>query len=154
MSKIKMAYELIPDAPTSFSCGFNQRIMGDTYSQIACSSAWDKYDRLNGWNHADNMVNKGEIYYTHVFPHGDCTGEPFTYGGTFVCNKCGRRDLKKPWWNIKVGKDGDAWCVWGEGFENLQESNNYAFGRTEEIALDNYYKIMSGVPLEEEQVTG
>lgn len=39
---------------------------------------------------------------------------------------------------IKVMKDGNSFCCVGEGFTNLQESNNYAFGDTFENAISNY----------------
>jgi hypothetical protein len=117
--------------------GFNQRIQG-----CAMPVGGNQFDELRGWCKADDMIKAGEIYYTHTFPH-DCRELSFKYGGSDVCNACGNQGLGKPWWNIKVMKDGNAWCVVGEGFENLQESDNYAFGDTKQEALDNYYELMT-----------
>ena len=47
-----------------------------------------------------------------------------------VCNSCGNKDVDKEWWKIKVEKDGNEYCCHGLDFVNLQESNNYAFGKT------------------------
>lgn len=41
---------------------------------------------------------------------------------------------------IKVMKDGCSFCCVGEGFENLQDSDNYAFGDTFEDAISNYQR--------------
>jgi hypothetical protein len=34
-----------------------------------------------------------------------------------------------------IVKDGSAWCCYTNGFVNLQESDNYAFGESPEEAL-------------------
>jgi hypothetical protein len=47
-----------------------------------------------------------------------------------VCNGCGSKDVDKEWWKIKVEKDGNQFCCHGLDFVNLQESDNYAFGKT------------------------
>jgi hypothetical protein len=41
---------------------------------------------------------------------------------------------------VKVIKDGNSFCCVGEGFVNLQESDNYAFGDTFDEAIENYKK--------------
>lgn len=48
-------------------------------------------------------------------------------------------------WRIRVFKDGAAWCCVGEGFKDLQESDNYAFGDTRDEAIAAYGKIMQKV---------
>ena len=116
--------------------GFNQRIQG-----CKAPTGQGQNEEMQGWNKADEMIRKGKIYYTHTFPH-NCRELSFKYGGSDVCNACGKSGLGKPWWNIRVFKDGAAWCVVGEEFTNLQESDCYAFGDTKELALDNYYKLM------------
>tara|TARA_R110000744_G_scaffold345967_4_gene451433 strand:+ start:523 stop:939 length:417 start_codon:yes stop_codon:yes gene_type:complete len=117
--------------------GFNQRIQG-----CPMPTGHGQSDELQGWSKADDMIRNGEIYYTHTFPH-NCRELSFKYGGSDVCNACGRRGLSRSWWNIKVMKDGSAWFVVGEGFLNLQESDNYAFGDTKKEALDSYYQLMN-----------
>lgn len=42
------------------------------------------------------------------------------------------------YFKVTVKKDGDSFCCYGEGFINLQESNNYAFGDTFEDSIFNY----------------
>lgn len=124
--------------------GFNVRVMGGTWDE-ACGYPTAQYAyaaRNQGYNKACEMIETGEIYYRHIFPHEGCNGNSFNYGGTHVCNKCGRRDLAQPWWNIRVFKDGNAYCVVGEDFQNLQGSDNYAFGDTKDEALKNYQELM------------
>jgi hypothetical protein len=48
------------------------------------------------------------------------------------------------WWKIQVEKDGNEFCCHGLDFINLQESSNYAFGKTFEEAISNYEKVMLG----------
>ena len=117
--------------------GFNQRIQG--YSMPTGQGVTEEFQ---GWCKADEMIKAGKIYYTHTFSH-NCTALSFLYGGSHVCNACGNGRLEKPWWDIKLMKDGEAWFCVGEGFINLQESDNYAFGDTKKEALDNYYNLMS-----------
>lgn len=144
-NKLLTAQYVIPNAGVSFGCGFNQRVFGDSYSDTLDS--YDAGPRSAGWQHAEKMIHDGKIYYTHIFPHGwpdgtKCRDLSFSYGGTQVCNTCNRDHLDKNWWKIKVIKDGDAWMVAGEGFINLQESDNYAFGETKEDALQKYQDLM------------
>ena len=44
--------------------------------------------------------------------------------------------------NSKVFQDGNEWCCIGIDFEDLQASDNYAFGETREAAIENYGKLM------------
>ena len=119
--------------------GFNQRIQG-----WAMPTGHGQTEELQGWCKADEMIKDGRIYYTHTFPH-DCDELSFYYGGSHVCNRCGNQGLSQPWWNIKIYKDGDNHCCVGEGFVNLQESDNYAFGLTKDQAIWNYYQLMTAV---------
>jgi hypothetical protein len=89
------------------------------------------------------MISAGKIYFVHPFPHGKCKATGFIYGGTWACNACNSDGFQKPWWNVRVIKDGMAWCVVGEGFEDLQASSNYAFGDTKQQALDAYAELMN-----------
>lgn len=145
-NKFLTASDLLKN-PMSFSGdfigGFNSRLFGDSY-QETCGYPHPSHvvgSRASGWEAANRMINNGKIFYRHIFTH-DCKGVSFNYGGTHVCNTCGRRDINKNWWIIKIVKDGDMFMVMGEGFKNLQESNNYAFGETKEQALMNYQKLM------------
>jgi hypothetical protein len=124
---------------TSFGGGFNQRVFGDSYQDAI--DAWDRGARGNGWLKAEEMIQDGRIYFVHPFPH-NCRGDAFPYGGTWVCNACGQSRLEKPWWRIRVFKDGAAWCCVGEGFYDLQASDNYAFGDTRDEAITAYGQLM------------
>ena len=126
--------------------GFNRRIYGESFAD-AFQHTHEKQDRelYGGWMLADSMIKSGKIFYIHNFhqSHGGCRGHAFLYGGAWVCNSCNQSGVDKPWWAIKVAKDGDQWCCVGEGFENLQESSNYAFGSTREEAIKNYGDVMT-----------
>jgi len=134
-----MAQDFFDDYEPSWGAGFNMRVLGD--APPIASEHWDFAQRHHGWNRADRMAREGKIYAVHVFPH-DCSGHAFQYGGYWVCNTCGRKGVDKDWWQIKCSKDGDAWCCVGPGFENLQESDNYAFGDTYDAAIEAYGKLM------------
>ena len=126
--------------------GFNRRIYGESYADTFRHAQFcDFRDLYSGWVLADNMVRDGKIYSVHNFhnSHGECSGHAFIYGGEWVCNTCGHSNLRRPWWIIKVYRDGDLWCCVGEGFENLQESSNYAFGATREEAIKNYGDVIA-----------
>ena len=132
--------------------GFNRRIHGSTFNEaFKYLNEKQDGDMIRGWYLAEDMIKKGKIYYLHNFhhSHGDCSGHAFQYGGFWVCNTCGQKGVNKDWWIIKVYQDGNAWCCVGEGFENLQASDNIAFGDTREEAIDNYGKLFNVSPDEE-----
>ena len=126
---------------------FNRRVLGETY-QEAFQHAHERQDASAhaGWQLADKMIAEGRLYYIHNFHHShdECSGYAFQYGGSWVCNTCGKANLLREWWKIKVRKDGNAWHCIGVDFENLQESDNYAFGDTREEAIKNYGDLMKG----------
>lgn len=125
----------------SYAGGFNQRVYGDSFKDMVGS--YDIGPRSAGWYKADEMIRDGRIYFVHPFPHSDSPRcHAFPYGGTWVCNGCERSRLDKPWWRIRAFKDGSAWCCVGEGFENLQASDNYAFGDTRDAAIAAYGQLM------------
>lgn len=128
----------------SYAGGFNQRVLGDPLPSTF--NAWDRGVRGQGWEAAEQLVQAGKIYFVHPFPHGSGACGAFPYGGTWVCNSCGNSGLDKPWWRIRVFKDGSAWCCVGEGFEDLQASDNYAFGDTRDEAIEAYGKLMALTP--------
>lgn len=146
-SKLLFAQDVLrPGYETSVGCGFNSRVLGDTY--IKCvDGAWDRGPRGVGWDKAEELIQVGRIYFVHPFPHSDSQRcHAFPFGGTWVCNGCLNSRLDKPWWRIRVFKDGNAWCCVGEGFVDLQESDNYAYGDTRDAAIEAYGTLMSAVP--------
>ena len=144
MEKLKYSDELIKSS-SNVMAGFNQFIFGmgepkrGNYGDI---SQW--YEEQQGYDCAKKMAKEKGIAFTHIFK---CNKDksychPFGYGGGFVCNSCGRNNLDKDWWKIKVVKDGNAFCCHGLDFINLQSSKNYAFGDTFEEAISNYESVM------------
>jgi hypothetical protein len=131
------------NASGRFLSGFNRKIYGETY-QEAFSTQYERtdIDMVSGWNAAEKLIDKGDIYYVHDFHNLECDkGYAFQYGGFWVCNSCGGKGVDRNWWTIKVYKDGDEWCCVGEDFDNLQCSDNYAFGKTRDEAISNYGNI-------------
>ena len=126
--------------------GFNRRIFGETHNEAFGYPCAPDPAGEAGFELADGMILAGKIYYVNRFAHkwGNdiCKGSAFPYGGTWVCNTCNNSNLGKPWWKVKVYKDGDAWCCVGEDFEDLQASSNFAFGDTRDEALKNYETLM------------
>lgn len=147
MSRLEMADSLMRGSGNALG-GFNSRVLGDSPDQ---AYGYPNHpatvgERSSGYWLADGMIKAGKIYYVQHFPHKNCDGHAFTYGGGWVCNKCGQSNIAKSWWKIKVFKDGNAWCCVGEGFEDLQESDNFAFGDTREEAIKNYGELMEAKP--------
>lgn len=142
-NKIVFCQDVFPQAGGDFSGGFNSRVHNISYEE-SCGYPNRSTSRIRGWNEADQMIKTGQLYYQGYFKHLSdgkiCKAKSFSYGG-LNCHTCGKRGVIESWWNIKVMKDGSQWCVIGEGFENLQESDNYAFGATKEEALQNYQNI-------------
>ena len=138
---MKTAQDYFDTGLGTFNAGFNRKIQGFTYNE-AFQYPHEKQDRAlnSGWITAEKMIEEGKLFYVHNFhsTHSDCKVNAFQYGGFWVCNKCGQKDVDKPWWIIKVIQDGDAWCCVGESFINLQESDNFAFGKTREEAIQKY----------------
>ena len=126
--------------------GFNHRVFGDTYQETFAYPQRPNADMHAGWQLADDMIMAGKIYYIHNFhsTHNTigCKGHAFDYGGYWVCNSCGRQGVDEEWWKIKVMPDGDACLCVGIDFENLQESDCYAFGKTRDEAIKNYGDLM------------
>lgn len=125
--------------------GFNRRIFGYTYLEAFKYENEQQNGELHaGWDLADSMIEQGKIYFVHNFHRLECpNGHAFHYGGSWVCNTCNNSGVDRDWWKIKVAKDGNAWCCVGEGFENLQESDNYAFGDTRDEAILAYGYLMT-----------
>ncbi|MCK4522047.1 MAG: hypothetical protein KAU20_05720 [Nanoarchaeota archaeon] len=131
--KLKYAQDLIKTNNPSITCSFNKFILG--------------YDSpepkgMQGYECAKRMAENGEIAFTHKF-RCKCGGYPFLYGGFWVCNRCGRKNVDEDWWKIKVEKDGNEFCCHGLDFVDIMESDNYAFGKTFNEAIDNYGELMA-----------
>lgn len=146
MEKLKTAENYIKSSP-DVMCGFNQFIYGSgepRRSDYGSSSQW--YAEQKGYDYAKKMAKEKGIAFTHIFKCGNSEScHPFSYGGFFVCNSCGNKGVDKEWWKIKVEKDGNAFCCHGLDFQDLQSSNNYAFGYTFEDAISNYEKVMLSI---------
>lgn len=143
---MQTAQEILGQKNVPLFGGFHARITGYEYNDAFYhdSQRFD-HSRVQGWNIADDMIRKGKIFYKHNFhkSHSDCNkGYAFLYGGFWVCNTCRNQDVDEPWWNIKVYADGNAFCCIGEGFEDLQASDNFAFGDTFDEAIKNYGELM------------
>ena len=144
MEKLKYSDELIKSS-SNVMAGFNQFISGmgePKRGDYGDKSQW--YAEQQGYDCAKKMAKEEGIAFTHIFK---CSKDksychPFSYGGGFVCNSCGRNNLNKDWWKIKVEKDGNSFCCHGLDFQDLQSSNNYSFGDTFEEAISNYESVM------------
>lgn len=141
MKELKYAQDLIKTTNTSVASGFNMFIKG--HPPISFSDGYhDAGAIMQGYEYAKKMAEEDGIAFTHPFKCGQSNCHPFKYGGFFVCNICGRKDVDKKWWKIQVEKDGDAYCCHGLDFINIMESDNYAFGDTFEEAIKEYEKAM------------
>lgn len=139
MEKLKYAKDLIKTHSGSVKGGFNMFI--DGHDSPKPNDCYDYYERIQGYDYAKEMAEKGAIAFTHKFKCR-CGGYPFQYGGFWVCNSCGTKHAEEEWWKIKVEKDGNEFCCHGLDFEDLQSSSNYAFGKTFSEAIKNYEGIM------------
>ncbi|MCZ4244964.1 hypothetical protein [Pedobacter punctiformis] len=140
MENLKYAQDYIR-ANSSVMSGFNMFING--HAPITFGDGFnDAYERIQGYEYAEKMARENAIAFTHVFGCKKSGCYPFQYGGFFVCNSCGGKGVDKDWWKIKVEKDGNEYCCHGLDFKNLQESDNYAFGKTFDEAIYNYGELM------------
>ena len=140
---LKFADQVLKYPGGSEASGFNCRIMGHNYQQTLSGLTWGIGRTLAGWRLADEMVRAGKLYAVHNFHHShECRGHAFPYGGSFVCNECGRTSLEKEWWTIKCYADGNAWCCVGADFEDLQASDCFAFGDSYDEAIKAYGDLM------------
>lgn len=144
MQKLKLAQDLIKTSSGYIRAGFNSFIYG--WGEPKSSEYGDKnewYQKMQGYQYAQKMAKEDGIAFTYPFKCGLSTGcFPFQYGGSFVCNACGDENVDREWWKIKVVKDGNAYCCHGLDFQDLQSSNNYAFGDTFEEAIENYRSVI------------
>jgi hypothetical protein len=133
-TSFKEAQEILEDITPNYVLGseihgFNWRLQG--------------YDRRDfdgdcrSYQLADDAINKGLIFYIEPFKC-KCGNYRFEYGGGWACNDCQNCISAPKWWHVKVEKDGNAFICKGDGFEDLQISDNYAYGLTRQEALDNY----------------
>ena len=139
MEKLKCAQDLIKTSNSSVSAGFNMFVQG--YPRPLHNEYHDHVARSQGYEYAENMAKKGELAFMNIF-RCKCEGYPFYYGGFVVCNDCGGKNVNEKWWENKVEKDANEFCCHGLDFINLQESDNYAFGKTFNEAIVDYGKLM------------
>lgn len=116
--------------------GMSIRIDGGDYDDLI--QHYNAPQMFPYFDYAEQLINKGEIFFIYPFKC-DCGHARFQYGGSWACNTCGNCITVPEWWKIRVTKDGDSYCCVGNGFIDLQESSNYAFGDTFQEAIDNYY---------------
>jgi hypothetical protein len=94
--------------------GFNARLYGESWSKAVSGapqgSVWAA--RNAGWYMADSMIRQGQIF------------SMIKIRGAELVFKC--------------FADGDKFCCVGEGFINLQESDDYAFGDSFDEAIINF----------------
>lgn len=142
--KFVTGQDVIKNGEGSVLAGFNRKVYGWTHLEaFQYPNEHHNSELHSGWNLAEKMVEKGQLFFVHNFHRHTCSdGHAFQYGGFWVCNTCEGSRLNRPWWTIKVMKDGNAWCCIGLDFENLQESDNYAFGDNREEAIWNYGALM------------
>jgi len=97
--------------------GFNARLQGQTFSQcmdgMPAGHRWGQ--RNAGWELAENMINRGEIFSEIVTDNGRV--------------------------EFKCFLDGDSFCCIAPEFINLQESDCYAFGDTRQQAIDKFLML-------------
>jgi hypothetical protein len=138
MKELLCAGEILTTKDTGVLSGFNTFVYGGFRAKFSDGFGnTETGRRIEGYDIAKDMAKDGKIAFIHPF-RCECGGYPCIYGGFFVCEKCGNKNVEKEWWKIIVEKDGDQFCCHGLDFENLQESDNYAFGNTFEDAIQNY----------------
>ncbi|PHS02154.1 MAG: hypothetical protein COA78_22165 [Blastopirellula sp.] len=119
---MKEAQDIIKNGDSHTNGGFNCRVSGGDSSENLQGARGEIYSRrFAGWELADGMIMEGKIF-SIMFPT--------------IFNE------SPTWQKARVQKDGDAWCCVGYTFENLQESDNYAFGDTRSEAIENYGNLM------------
>ncbi|KKK56762.1 hypothetical protein LCGC14_3061270 [marine sediment metagenome] len=143
--KLKTAQDVINTTNSSVMAGFNMFVLGYESPFKSYPRYYDLAERSRGYDYAENMARDGKLAFTHRF-NCSCGHLPFMYGGFWVCNGCGRSGVDNEWWKIKVEKDGDAYCCHGLDFINLQESDNYEFGKSFKEAINKYGEKMKSSP--------
>ncbi len=111
---MKTAQDYLDHSATAYKrSGFNCRLFGDSRSETTHGATGQvRADTSAGWCIADEMIRSGRIF-----------SEIKTDSGRV---------------QFKCYADGDSYCCVGEGFVNLQESDNYAFGDTWQDAIDAF----------------
>lgn len=132
MKRLLTADKFFENVSVNFSIGFNRFIFGYNVNQHQYRAGYDK---------AKEMANAGKIWFTGNF-HCKCGAYPIEYGGTFVCDDCYTKNVSEQWWIIKIKKIDDNFLCYGLNFTNLEESDNYAFGKTIFKAKQNYEQKM------------
>ena len=130
----KTAHDILKNPNNLYAIGFNRALYGDKFPNVT-----EPIEVKQGYFHAKDMIEDGKVFYVHNFHDIECKEKAFLYGGFWCCNSCGKRGVDKDYWVVKVFKDGNEHCCIGEGFINLQESDNYGFGKTKLEAIKSYF---------------
>jgi hypothetical protein len=106
------------------------------------------YNGRTHWEFGTPIYSYGQVVRTILGPCPSCGSVTSTYGGGYSCHNdycqhsasvfaC-NAGPKPDWWNteIRVFRDGNAWCAVGAGFTNIQESDA-GFGDTPQAAVDD-----------------
>jgi len=115
--------------------GFNWRLEG--YAERDFDYRQNDYGT---YRLCDDMINKGQIFYVEPF-RCECGSYRYTYGGGWACDSCQNCITTPDWWRIKIQKDGNMFICKGDGFVNLQESDNYTYGVSVDESKENYRKL-------------
>jgi len=107
---LKFAQDFFKNGGGHFGGGFNSRVYGESLvDTIRGDTGEICAHRIQGWHEANEMIQTGKIFFKH------------SNAGV-----------------IKVYEDGNAWCCVGEGFKDLQESDNYVFADTRKDAIKKF----------------
>ena len=107
---LKFCHDLYSGRNAHFAGGFNSAIYGDSILKAIEETRGEICaQRIKGWDAAFELIKSGKAFYKHH------SGEV-----------------------IKCFQDGDKWICVGDGFINLQESDNYAFGDDFYHAIEVY----------------
>lgn len=110
---MKTAQDYIKNSTGYCMGGFNSRLFGESFTETTRSARGYVFNELSaGWYLADGMIKDGKIYSKI---------------------RINQKELE-----FRCFKDGNQYCCVGKGFENLQESKNYAFGDSFDEAIVNF----------------
>lgn len=131
------AQDLLLNPSSMYASGFNRALHGE-----ALPSVTEDTRVQQGYNHAKELIQDGKVFYVHNFHDLECKSKATLYGGFWCCDCCGKKGVDRDYWKIRIFKDGSEYCCVGENFVNIQESQNYGFGRTKKEAIESYFKSL------------
>lgn len=134
-------YEHFDIVTSSMIGGLNWRLEG--YNEHDFD--WKQNDYAS-YRLCDDMIKAGLIFYVEPFKC-KCGSHRYTYGGGWACDDCFNCVSTPDWWKVKIQQDGNAFICKGNGFVDLQESGNFAYGSTKEEAKENYRMLFIPQPV-------